>query len=781
MKKGFMQKLFMVLVLGICMSGLLACTESQADKTRFDVELEYGYGNSVKIGSYAPFYVEITNNGKDFEGSVQMIIPGQGGNNVMYEKDISLQAGGTKTVELVGRIDQVTRQVNIRVANSKGDVIWSSLENCTTMSDFSNMVNVGILSDDYSALGYMDRKTFTGYGELTTRIFELKANTFPTDWHALDMLDVIVISDFSTDALSEEQLNALGLWISDGGLLMVGTGSTSNKTLAALNGRFFDVEVGELKKYETKFGLSYADFSYSYHYEETYGSAYDDSVYSSFYEQNYEDLREWLEEEFMADFKDEYYFDDSYDTWDEYWEDSFYWYCYDMFYKVYLESMGSMNGGYYSLIEEMPYVKADILAMAGDSLTAGDTLVFEGERKDGKTYDLAHAIPQGAGYVFLCGADFTKTPFSDYEGNSTLFVHWVETLVGDKCYNEAINYSDYVNGYYNPFEIDYDEEEIFSGASTATVPPVLIYVLLIIAYIIAILVIYLVSRHKKKTMRLWVLYPVIAAGLSILIFCIGFSTRIYRPVVGGVTMITPNGSASVQRSYVAVTVPGNKSYEVGFSPSQSVEYVNLDYSYYYGDEEIDFDSYEVGYKYGYDSVDVTMGAQEAMGNVHFKLDAVAADHRDIHIEANGLNVGSIKVTNAYGCDLENAALIIDGNVYVIGDMENGESVKGNVLRKETEMTLYRDGLGSIILQDESEMNILGLIFGSISNAYDEYLCRMCALNSISDYTDRSDAPDVIFVAIPSEDTAMELQGATNYAERRVEIIYVEYNYPAVGW
>jgi len=781
MKKGLLLKTLVILALSICMLGLLACVEGQADKTRFDVELEYGYGNNVKVGTYAPFYVEITNNGKDFEGSVQMIIPGRDGNNVMYEKDISLQAGGTKTVELVGRIEQITRQVNIRVANSRGDVIWSSLENCTTMSDFNNVVNIGVLSDDYTALGYMDHKTFSGYTELSTRIYELSANTFPTDWHALDMLDVIVISDFSTDALSEEQLNALGLWVSDGGLLMVGTGSTSNKTLASLNGRFFDVEVGELEKYETKFGLYLADFSYVYSYEDTTNSAYGDELYATFYEQNYETMRELFEEEYMEQFKEDYYYDDQYDVWDEYWEDSFYWYCFDVFYKVYLESLGQGENGYYTLIEEMPYVKADILTMEGPLLSAADTQVFEGENKDGKKYDLAYAIEQGNGYIFLCAADFTKTPFSNYEGNSIIFVHWIESLIGEKCYNAAMNYTDYINGYYNPYEMLYCEEEILNGASSATVPPIMIYVLLILAYIIAILVVYLVSRHKKKTVRLWVLYPIVAAGLSILIFCIGFSTRIYRPVVGAITLIMPNGSASVQRSYVAVTVPGNQPYDVGFSPSQSVEYVNLDYSYYYyGDDEVDYDSYEIGYKYGYDSVDVTMGEQEAMGNVYFRLDAVASDQRNIIITSNGYGLATVEITNAYGCDLENAAIIMNGEVYVIGDMANGETVQGSSLRKETEMSLNRNGLGSIILQRESGKSVLGWILGSVSNTYDEYLCKLRALNSVTDYVDQSSTPDIVFVAIPSEDTAVELQGATNYNERRVEIIYAEYDFFSYG-
>ncbi|MBQ3036208.1 MAG: hypothetical protein IJD31_04680 [Lachnospiraceae bacterium] len=780
MKKGILRRSLIVIMVAICMLGLMACDHGRVDQNRFDVDLKAGYGNTIEIGSYAPFYVEITNNGADFEGSVQMIIPGRVGNNVMYEKELSLQAGSKKTVELVGMIDMVTRQVNIRVADTKGNVIWSSLENCTTSADLSD-VNVGILSDDYSALGYMDHKTFSSSKELTTQIYELTKDSFPTDWHALEMLDVIVISDFSTDILSEEQINALGLWVSDGGLLMVGTGSTSNKTLASLNGRFFDVEIGELTSYETKFGLTVADYTYDYAYDTPTYSPYEDDTYTTFYEQNYEDLREWLEEEFMDQFKDDYYYDDQYDTWDEYWEDSFYWYCYDNFYSIYLESINAGSGGY-NTMDEIPYVKADVLELSGSLLSDPSTLVFEGDRKDGRTYDLAYAIEQGDGYILLSSIDFTKTPFSSFEGNSTMFIHWVETLIGQKCYEEAMNYSDYSYGYYNPYDINYDEEEIFNGTASATVPPVLVYILLILAYIIAILVVYLVLRHKKKTMKLWLLYPIVAAGLSIIIFCIGFSTRIYRPVINATTLITPNGSASVQETYVTVTVPENKSYDVGFSPSQGVEYMNLDYDYYYYDdeEEIDWDSYSIGYKYGYESVDVTLGEHEAMAGVNFKLDSVVADSGNVIIRVNGPMVSDITVSNAYGCDLEDAALIIDGKVYVIGDIKQGSTIEGSRLKKEDEMTLYRDGLGSIILQDESMKGFLGFMLGSISSTYDEYLCKLRALNSMSDYVDR-EASEIVFVAIPSESSAAKLQGATDYNERRVEIIYVESNFPAMGW
>lgn len=780
MKSGIAKKILIAGILTVMMLFIVACTNGKVEQATFDVSLKCGYGNSVEIGTYVPFYVEITNNGENFEGAVQMIVPGRDDHNVMYQKELSIQHGATKTVELIGYIEILTRQVNIRILDNNENVIWSSLQNCSTLTDLRN-VNVGILSDDYSALGYMDRRPFTENKELTTQIFELTQSTFPSDWRALDMLDVVVISDFSTDMLSEEQLNALALWVNDGGLLMVGTGSTSSKTLAKLNGNLFNVQIGDLQSYNTKFGLTVADFDYNYG-DSYYYDPYSDRLYETFYEQNYDAIRDELEAEFMDDFSYDYGYNPSYHTWDTYWEDSFYWYCFDEYYEIYLDSMGNTDWEIVDTINGMPYVKADVLSLSGDMIEDLDTYCFQGEDVRGGQFDLAYGIEQGEGYVLLCCVDFTKTPLSNYEGNSMLFIHWVESLIGEKCYEDAMNYADYSYGYYYSYGMDYNERAIFEGIGSATVPPILLYLGIIVLYLIAILVVYLVLRHKKKSMNLWVVYPLMAAGLAILIFCIGFSTRIYRPVFNAITLITPNGSTLLERSYTGVTVPDNKAYEIGFSAEQSVEYTNLDYSYYYYDngDEIDYDSYDIGYKYGYDNVEVSLGEMEAMGTEYFMLTAVTPDTRNILFETENGYPSGLSITNNFGCKLENALVVVSGDVYMIGDMEAGETVRYQNLSTDPYDYLYSDGLGGIAMSDENAKTLLGLVFGSASGTYDEYLCQLRAYNAITDYVDNDySGPEVIFVAIPSEPVASPLQSETNYNERRVEILYMEYNTPSV--
>lgn len=775
-----LRNLAVICLLGLLLMSVTACQDSTYDEDRFDVKLSYGYGNNLEINAYAPFYVDVTNNGANFEGSVQMIVPGRDNQNIMYEKEISIQQGATKTVEMVSFIEILTRQVNIRILNSNGKVIWDKLQNCSTLSDVRK-VNVGILSDDYSALGYMDHQPFTSYSSLTTQIYELKADTLQTDWHAFDMLDVIVISDFSTDLLSDDQINALSLWVNDGGLLMVGTGSTANKTLAKLNNNLFSVTTQGLKTYNTKFGLAVADYDYDYG-QDYYYSPYDDYEYETFFSENFDSIRGDLEEIYLEDFCDDYGYSEDTDTWDSYMEDDFYYFCFYEFYQEYLKLSEGYGEDIYSEISGYSYVEADILQMYVENVESGQT--FYGEEESGNVYELAHAISRGKGYILLSGADFTKTPLSNYEGNDELFIHWVETLIGAKCYEDSEAYSDYQYGYYSSYDydsIEYYESDFYSGVDSATVPPVLIYIAILFLYVVAILVLYFVLRNKKKTMKLWVIYPAVAVGLSILIFCIGFSTRIHRPVLNAVTMLDPNGNSISQTTYASVTVPRNKEYTIGFNPTQGVEYVTDNDYYYYDEDEIDLSKYAVGYKYGYESTDISLGDLEAMGSAHFKMLAVSTDARDVKLEVSDPNypyivfssdLPNVKVTNEFGCKLEHAAVICDSKLYYIGDMENGQTVEGKAMEEEeTGYSIYSDGLGTGVMKDESTKSWLGFVFGSINGTYDEYLCRLRVLNSLSDYCDRSDV--VIFIAFPTEEISGEIQGNTNYNERKTELIFIE--------
>src|SRR5256885_15883989 len=75
---------------------------SEAGAKRFDIAVQYGYHNSIKLGQWMPVTVDITNNGPAMDGilSVESTspFPGNGGpplGTATYQTQISLAAGAT--------------------------------------------------------------------------------------------------------------------------------------------------------------------------------------------------------------------------------------------------------------------------------------------------------------------------------------------------------------------------------------------------------------------------------------------------------------------------------------------------------------------------------------------------------------------------------------------------------------------------------------------------------------------------------------------------------------
>ena len=228
----------------------------------FNSAVSYGYNQPLLVGDSAPFTIKITNNNSsNFEGFLQVIVPGYSNNNTLYEEKITLGPNETKSVNMVIGIPVNTDFINIRMANKKGKVVWSELTKISCAHTKTD-IRVGVLTDDFSALSYIDRTHFLSDDTRYLSLIELNLDTFPTDYYALESFDCILITDFPTDLLTKEQIDALRLWIQKGGFLIIGTGSTASKTLSGLKGTITNVNVSSTVNRSTTLGLENADYSY---------------------------------------------------------------------------------------------------------------------------------------------------------------------------------------------------------------------------------------------------------------------------------------------------------------------------------------------------------------------------------------------------------------------------------------------------------------------------------------------------------------------------------------
>lgn len=216
------------------------CTED------FDIRVTCGLQGNYRYGAATPVNIRINSARADFDGVLRVIVPSSTEDEwVAYEKEILLTKGVEKTVSLSINAMNYVSQFLFQVENSKGKVV---VERTIEMAGRnSDSALVGVLSDDYTALNYLDGlllslSSYTG----NTQLIELDEDSFPEQASGLEALSFLVINSFDTSRLSEAQLVAIDQWVNQGGALILGTGPDYAQTVSGLNGRMFTLQANDV-------------------------------------------------------------------------------------------------------------------------------------------------------------------------------------------------------------------------------------------------------------------------------------------------------------------------------------------------------------------------------------------------------------------------------------------------------------------------------------------------------------------------------------------------------
>lgn len=215
----------------------------------FNVTVEVGLDEIIFQEKSTPITVAVSNSGKDFNGLVRVIVPcSYVQEAIAYERSIVIPSGGAKSVSmLIPNISNAT-YLRVELVNEKGKILYSQQEK-VTMIEVGNQAIIGVLSDDYTGLNYFDGVSVsTSSGIVSTRLLQLDAATFPEKAEGLSTCHYILIDNYNTSQLSEEQRNALAGWVSDGGMLILGTGSKASSVLTSLQDTLCPISIGSLGK-----------------------------------------------------------------------------------------------------------------------------------------------------------------------------------------------------------------------------------------------------------------------------------------------------------------------------------------------------------------------------------------------------------------------------------------------------------------------------------------------------------------------------------------------------
>lgn len=207
------------------------------------MDVIYGYENTARAGRFLPLSVELQNRTEtDLQGYLSVILPQPdfegytaGGREVCdtfrYEYPLELKSGETGSREMTLPLDVKVSQIFLEVTDRDGKLI-SRKRIALDMGAAGTELFIGLLSDHPGQLSYLDQMGVS-YGSLRTRAVPFTVQSLPDQDQEMDQLDVLLVTDFDTDTLSQDQIRAVESWVKKGGILLIGTGERGEETLAA--------------------------------------------------------------------------------------------------------------------------------------------------------------------------------------------------------------------------------------------------------------------------------------------------------------------------------------------------------------------------------------------------------------------------------------------------------------------------------------------------------------------------------------------------------------------
>src|SRR5487761_205156 len=220
---------------------LAASSATPAATNPLSIVVKVGYSGFVKAQQWIPVTIDVTNQGQDVEGTLEVTTgggPSQTGQPieaVIYQTQLSLPAGATKHLRTYLVEDSAPATISVRVV-ANGRVLASADSQPSTAAT----TLIGVLSDQTAAL---DGFAAVHPGAITANVVHLSGADIGDSAMLLRAFDLLVIDDFATDTLTAAQRTAITDYVQNGGELLLGTGASWRKTLAGVSPAILPVQI----------------------------------------------------------------------------------------------------------------------------------------------------------------------------------------------------------------------------------------------------------------------------------------------------------------------------------------------------------------------------------------------------------------------------------------------------------------------------------------------------------------------------------------------------------
>lgn len=628
----------------------------------FTVSAEYGMGGLVYYDM--PVMVSVTVTCKEnFSGTLQLI-PGVDEyaiNKPAYGEDISLSSNESKTFQFALASIGNSGKMIIQIVDEKGKVVYQE-RNEIVLENGGLKVSIGILSDDYSALSYFDGIGLTvDQEQAVTSIFELSKKDFPEDALGLNMLQYMVIDNFDTSTLSEEQYTALKTWVMDGGVLILGLGNHYQNVLNCFQDDFITGTLGKI----TKSTVTWKEL------EDVSGGPLDYKKETAEPE-NDEIQNESIEiedgQESSSDNRQ--------------------------------ESIG---------IEKAIHMDLDCV---------------EFEMEDGEPFSeytteaSAYYKEIGLGRVVVLGYSMSMEPMTSSSYKQAIVKFLIQNAgipeTNERFYGNSMKW-----------DVMYRGTETARLADSSSKPSVLLYGVILLVYVILVgPILYVILKLRNKREKIWIAIPIISLGFTGIIYCTGFIYRVNKPLVSTFTVVQLEDKLKKEKIYTNIRCPKPKEYSIQFEKGYTGFRMNNNeyYGTLVGSTS-DENAYSCMIKKNGKGTEVLLKNPEVFKEHNFMIDKnsdnnVGTLDSELKCFTNGFE-GSVTNNTCY--DLKDVVVTFENYLCMIGDMKKGETrtVDSSKIISMKAHETFEDLYPSKQLYKDKEMYLRYQINGVVENMIDK--------------------------------------------------------------
>lgn len=238
-----------VVFITLCIVLSFGIKVNAVDTSKIDVKVVVGFNDNYKVGYSTPVTLTIKDKYKDISGEVEIQVPSVPGKYMSYVKPLSMQKDSEKIITINVPVGVNRSKYKIVITNGKEKVYEDSFSIGMTANNMTSFI--GILSEDFNSLSYINQVPAATGVTLLTKVIKLDEKNFPEDIFTLDAFDVLVINNFDTSKFSKVQYQILKQWVNNGGTLIIGTGQKHTKTLGIFKDDFIQGNVSEVKSIAT--------------------------------------------------------------------------------------------------------------------------------------------------------------------------------------------------------------------------------------------------------------------------------------------------------------------------------------------------------------------------------------------------------------------------------------------------------------------------------------------------------------------------------------------------